>query len=171
MFFVNRKIMSMMCLALIWSLPATVSANSEGNNAYLEEAALENQQGLKFFKHGYYNLMPHGRSAEARQNLQRAEKAFQKAISINGNFIEAHRNLARLYYLQKRFDQAALEYAHVLRLDPADIDIYVHMALAQVELGQWGEAIRYLETAKAQTSENRIIQQLDGYISKVRQMQ
>ena len=64
-----------------------------------------------------------------------------------------------------------MAYAQVLRLDPVDIDTYVQMALAQVEMGNWGDAVQYLETAKTKTTENRIIQQLDGYISKVKQAQ
>ena len=64
---------------------------------------------------------------------------------------------------------AASVYAHILRLDPEDIDTRVHMALVQTELGNFVEAMRYLEEAKNKATDERIIRQLDGYISKIQQ--
>ena len=99
--------------------------------------------------------------------MAQAEKAFLQAIEANGDFLDAHLNLARLYYLQKKFGRAADEYAEVLRLNPGDIDNYALMALVQTELGNFQEAIHYLETAKQHTDDEQIMRKLDGYIQKV----
>lgn len=131
--------------------------------------AVKNRQGMAHFKQGHYNLKPKGRTAEAREQMALAEKAFKEAIEINGDCADAHRNLAHLYFVQQRFSEAASEYAHVIRLDPNDIDTYVHMALAQIEMGNLDEAVRYLENARDQTNDERVLRQLDSYIEKIRQ--
>ncbi|MCC6355565.1 MAG: tetratricopeptide repeat protein [Verrucomicrobiae bacterium] len=146
-----------------------VPADSGGRTAPLPEEAVQNRQGLAHFKQGYLDLMPKGRKAEADKQLALAEASFKRAIEIDIDCIDAHRNLARLYFVQRKFSQAATEYAHVIRLAPKDIDIYVQMALAQVEMGNFDEAVRYLEKAKAQTDDGRVIQKLDSYIAKARQ--
>ena len=133
------------------------------------EVARQNQQGLDHFKRGYYDLAPKGRTAEAEQELKLAEEAFKKAAEADKDFLDAHRNLARLYELQKNYLHAAMEYAEVIRLDPENIDAYAHMALVQLELGRADEAVRYLEAAKARTNDARTIQQLDNYIARAKQ--
>jgi tetratricopeptide (TPR) repeat protein len=133
----------------------------------LPEEALINQRGLSHFKRGYYEMIPRGRKAEAQQEMNRAEQAFIKASEINRDFIDAHHNLARLYYLQGKFEQAEIEYSQVLRLDPGDIDNYVQMAVVKAELGEFQEAIHYLEAAKEQTAEENILRRLDEYIQKL----
>jgi tetratricopeptide (TPR) repeat protein len=154
---------------LACAFAVSVLADSGGRSASLPAEAIQNRQGLIHFKQGYYDLTPKGRKTEAHEQLKLAEKAFRKAIDIDGDCIDAHRNLARLYYVQRKFSQAATAYAQVIRLAPKDIDTYVHMALAQIEMGNFGEAVRYLEAARNQTNDERIIQQLDSYIAKARQ--
>jgi tetratricopeptide (TPR) repeat protein len=168
MFFTNLKSMGF-CLVLLWVFAVTAVAGPGNSPASPSNAAHENKQGIKFFKHGYYDLLPRGKKEEAHKNLELAEKAFQKAIELDRDFLEAHRNLARLYYLQEKFDQAASQYFQVLRLDPNDIDTYVQMALAQIELGNFDKAIQYLETAKNRTDDQEVIQRLDQYITKTKQ--
>jgi tetratricopeptide (TPR) repeat protein len=168
MFFTNLKSMGF-CLVLLWVFAVTAVAGPDNSPASPSNAALENQRGMKFFNHGYYDLLPRGKKEEAHKNLEMAEKAFQKAIQLDRDFLEAHRNLARLYYLQENFEQAASQYFQVLRLDPNDIDTYVQMALAQIELGNFDEAIQYLETAKDKTDDQEVIEKLDQYITKTKQ--
>ncbi|MDT8378972.1 MAG: tetratricopeptide repeat protein [Desulfotignum sp.] len=144
-------------------------AESGNQKSLLQDEITQNEIGMKYFKHGYYKLLPKGHKAEANQNLDLAEKAFKNSIQINKNYIEAHRNLARLYYLRKQFEQAATEYASVIELVPDDIDIYVSMAVVQTELGNFNEAVMYLEKAKTQTKNEQVIQKLDELIIKAKQ--
>jgi tetratricopeptide (TPR) repeat protein len=167
MFFINLKSMGIFLL-LIWIFAVSAVAGPNDSPALPSNAVLENKRGMQFFNLGYYDLLPHGKKEEAHKNLKLAEKAFQKAIQLDRDFLEAHRNLARLYYLQEKFDQAASQYSQVLRLDQNDIDTYVQMALSQIELGNFDEAIQYLETAKDKTNDQEVIEQLDQYITMAR---
>ena len=128
----------------------------------------QNQDGLTCFNRALYDLAPEGRKAEAEEQFKLAEDAFKKALEADRNDLAAHRNLARLYELRKEYRQAATEFAEVIRLDPKDIDAYAHMALALVELGDTEEAVRALETARAKTDDKRIIQHLDTYIARAK---
>jgi len=70
--------------------------------------------------------------------------------------------------VQKNFDGAAAEYKKVTELAPGDLDAYVNLALALIELKRLDEAIQALENAKQQTPDTRALDALDTYISKVR---
>lgn len=168
MFYKNIKTMGIyLVLSLVFT--ASVFAGTANQPVSLPDEAVQNQLGMKYFKIGYYEQMPRGQKAEAQLNLDLAERAFQNSIKINDDYIDAHRNLARLYYLQKKYNKAATEYTHVLRLDPDDIDMYVNMAVVQTDLGDFEEAIKYLEKAKTKTMDEDIIKKLNEYILKVQQ--
>jgi tetratricopeptide (TPR) repeat protein len=158
-------------LLLVLAFSSGVVAGPDNAQTPLPEKALMNQQGLTHFKRGYYEMIPRGRKVEAQQEMARAEQAFIRAIEIDPDFTDAHRNLARLYYLQEKYDQAAIEYSHVLRLDPGDIDTYVQMAVVETELGNFEEAVNHLEAAKNETDDEQVIQKLNDYIQKITEAQ
>ena len=170
MFSINKPTLAIVLL-LILAISSGVFAASDNAPGALPEEALINQQGLTHFKRGYYEMMPRGRKVEAQQEMARAEQAFIRAIEIDPGFTDAHRNLARLYYLQKKYDQAAIEYSNVLRLDPGDIDTYVQMAVVETELGNFKEAVNHLEAAKNETEDEQVIQKLNDYIQKIKEAQ
>ena len=92
---------------------------------------------------------------------------FQKAISASPKNAEAHRNLARLYYVRKQYPQAAHSYGTLTVLEPHNIDTYVQLALCYTRLNQFDEAIRELEIAKTKTDDPGVITKLDKYIRKI----
>ena len=130
-----------------------------------------NQRGMGYFKKGFYDHAPKNQKAEADRNYGLAIKEFKAAISKDPSYTEAHRNLARVYYVQKNFVGAAEEYKRVTELTPADLDAYVNLALALIELKRLDEAIQALEKAKGQTSDPKVLNTLDTYLSKVRAYQ
>jgi Tfp pilus assembly protein PilF len=132
------------------------------------EAGYHNQRGMDYFKKGFYDHAPKSQVAESERNYGLAMQEFKTAISRDPSYTEAHRNLARVYYVQKNFDGAADEYRRVTELAPGDLDAYVNLALSLTELKRLDEAIQALETAKQQTSDTRALDTLDTYISKVR---
>jgi len=170
MFSINKPTLAIV-LSLILIFSSGVFAAPDDAPGALPEQAIINQQGLTHFKRGYYEMIPRGRKAEAQQEMARAEQAFIRAIEIDPDFTDAHRNLARLYYLQKKYDQAAIEYSHVLRLDPGDIDTYAQMAVVETELGNFEEAVSLLDAAKKETDDDQVIQKLDNYIQKITEAQ
>lgn len=170
MFSINKPTLAIVLLLILVFSSDGFAAYGNAPGA-LPEQAIINQQGLTHFKRGYYEMIPRGRKAEAQQEMARAEQAFIRAIEIDPDFTDAHRNLARLYYLQKKFDQAGIEYSHVLRLDPGDIDTYVQMAVVETELGNFEEAVSHLEAAKKKTDDEQVIQKLNDYIQKTKEAQ
>lgn len=170
MFSINKPTLAIVLLLTLAVSPGAF-AGSDNAPGSLPEKAQINQQGLTHFKRGYFEMIPRGRKVEAQQEMARAEQAFIRAIEIDPDFTDAHRNLARLYYLQKKYDQAAIEYSHVLRLDPGDIDTYVQMAVVETELGNFEEAVNHLEAAKNETDDEQVIQKLNDYIQKIKEAQ
>ncbi len=136
-------------------------------NTGSDEANIHNQQGMEYFKKGFYNHAPKRQDAEAERNYEFAVKEFSAAISKDSSSTEAHRNLARVYHVQKNFAGAAEEYKRVTELAPGDLDAYVNCALACIELQRFEEAIQLLKDAKDQTSDPKALDTLDSYIAKV----
>jgi tetratricopeptide (TPR) repeat protein len=134
----------------------------------VDEAGVHNRQGMEYFKKGFYDHTPKNQDAEAERNYGLAVKEFKAAISKDSSFAEAHRNLARVYYVQKNFDGAAEEYKRVTELAPSDLDAHVNLALALIELKRPAEAIQVLENAKGHARDPKVLETLDSYIDKVR---
>lgn len=136
-----------------------------------EGAEHHNQQGLAYFQKGFYEHAPKSQAAEAERNYGLAVREFKAAIAQDAAYAEAHRNLARVYFVQKNFAGAAQEYRRVTELASHDLDAYVNLALALLELNRTDQAIQALEEAKTHTAEPGVLQTLDGYIAKVRDHQ
>jgi tetratricopeptide (TPR) repeat protein len=135
------------------------------------EARLHNQQGMEYFKKGFYDHAPRNQVADADRNYRLAVKELKAAIWKDSSYTEAHRNLARVYFVQKNFDGAAQEYTRVAELAPGDLDAYVNLALALIELRRSGEALQALENAKGHTTDPKALETLDSYIGKIRACQ
>jgi tetratricopeptide (TPR) repeat protein len=131
-------------------------------------AAYHNQRGTEFFKKGFYDHAPKDQAADADLSYGLAIKEFKAAIAKDASYTEAHRNLARVYHVQKNFEGAAEEYRKVTELAPDDVDAYVNLALALIELKRLDEAIQVLENGKEHTSDPKALNALDTYISKIR---
>jgi tetratricopeptide (TPR) repeat protein len=132
------------------------------------EAGYHNQRGMEYFKKGFYDHAPKNQVADSERNYGFAVKEFKAAIATDSSHTDAHRNLARVYHVQKNFEGAAEEYKRVTELAPSNLDAYVNLALALIELNRLEEAIQTLENAKQQTSDPKALDTLDTYISKVR---
>ncbi len=128
-----------------------------------------NEMGMGYFNKGYYDGLPKNKKEEASLNFERAITAFKEAIAIDKDCVQAHRNLARVYYVQKRYLEAAEQYQKVTDLTPSDMDIYVITALAYTKTQRYAEAIERLKTAKTFTADTAVIQKLDSYIKKIEQ--
>ena len=128
-----------------------------------------NQKGLGYYKEAFSHHIPKGEQQEAERCFDLAVGEFRQAIAINPVYAEAHRNLARVYYLRKQYKEAADEYRTLTHLEPQDVDAYVQLALTFTHLEQYDEAIRQLEVAKTRTRDPDVLSRLDGYIQKVRE--
>ena len=134
------------------------------------DEAYYNQKGLSHFNEGFYRLIPKGKKEEALQKYEQAIVEFKKAIKINEGHVEAHLNLARVYYVQKNFSEAAEEYKHATELNPYDIDVYIKLASSYARIDRFPEAVEQLEKAKTFTGEAVVINQLNDLIIKLEQV-
>jgi tetratricopeptide (TPR) repeat protein len=161
----HGRALAVIACALVFMFLSVPAAFCQTNG--VGGAEYHNQQGIAYFKQGFYHHTPKNQAADAERNYGLAVREFQAAIAEDPFFTDAHRNLARLYYVKKNFDEAAKEYRRVTELRPGDLDAYVNLALSLVELGKFDEALQTLEKAKHQTSDQKALNTLDTYISKL----
>jgi tetratricopeptide (TPR) repeat protein len=126
-----------------------------------------NEMGLRYFNEAFYELTLAGREQEAWQRYEQAIAAYKHAIALDNSYVDAHRNLARVYYVQKRYLEAAQVYKKVTELTPGDIDAYVKLASAYAHLNMYSEAIEQLERAKMFTTDQIVVRRLDDFIKKI----
>ena len=58
---------------------------------------------MEFFKKGFSEYTPRKQTAQAELNYRLAIKEFKAAIDKDSSYTDAHRNLARVYFVQKNF--------------------------------------------------------------------
>lgn len=133
----------------------------------IQDEVYHNELGLNYFIQGYYKLKPQGKVEEADELIEQAITAFKQAIALNETYVDAHRNLAKVYYLQKRLPEAEEEYKRLVDLTLYDIDACVRLASAYAMQDKYLEAIDILEKAKKITNDTRVVNQLDGFIQKL----
>lgn len=74
-------------------------------------------------------------------NLEGARQAFLQAVSINPEFAEAYRNLARIFLAQKDYPQAEEALKKSLAAEPVDPWALTFAAYAELHSGKFAEAI------------------------------
>lgn len=129
------------------------------------------ERGNDYFNKGFYEALPKKKEDEASHHFEQAVSEFQKAIALDKDSVEAHRKLARVYYVQKRYLESAREYRKVTDLMPSDIDAYVLTALAYTRVKQYEQAIERLTAAKGVTDDKAVLEKLDDYITRIEQEQ
>ena len=166
---VRKRLLAIIACTILFAFCAVPAAfcQDKGTN----DPRSYNQRGEEFFKKGFYEHAPKNQAAQAEMNYRLAIKEFKEAVAKDSSYTDAHRNLARVYYVQRDFEGAVEEYKKVTELAPGDIDAYVNLALALIELKEFNEAMDVLEKAKEQTSDQKVLDKLDTYITKIRNHQ
>jgi tetratricopeptide (TPR) repeat protein len=156
-------------MVLVLALIAASQAASAGGAD--DTARYHNRKGIDHFEAAFYEHTPKGQGEEASREYALAEAEFKNAIKEEPGLVEPHRNLARLSFIRKKFADAAEQYETVTKLDPYDLDAYVNLALAQIELKNYGSAIDALREAKTRTTDEKARDTLNGYIEKIQRLQ
>lgn len=102
-------------------MPFTVVSGGGG----MEDEVFYNDRGLTHYNRAYYDFLASGRTALADEAFEKAAADFREAIRINGDFVEAYRNLGRVYTVQKKDDLAVEAYRKVVALDPENVENYL----------------------------------------------
>jgi tetratricopeptide (TPR) repeat protein len=159
----TRRTIICMLLTLVFVLSTGISSMCQAQGG----GSSHNEQGWGYFKKGFYEYAPHNKHQEANQYYEMAVVEFKKAIAANEGDVAAHRNLARVYHVQKKYALSASQYKRVTELNPEDVDAYVNLAVAYSHLHRYDEAIEQLELAKTKTTDPVAIGKLNGYIEKL----
>jgi|GEM_PF-4986279 len=125
------------------------------------------QRGAARFERGFYELLPKNRKAEAEVEFAAAAREYELALAEEPLSREAHRGLARVFYIRKNYVDAAAHYRRLTEIDPFDIDSYALAALALGESGRLAEARTELEKARLRTADPHALTMLDGFLRKL----
>lgn len=86
----------------------------------------------------YCNL---GNALQVQGQLELAVESYQKAISIQPDFVEAHSNLGNALQAQGRFDEAVESYRRALSIKPDFVQAHGNLGNALQAQGKFDEAV------------------------------
>lgn len=118
--------------------PAYATALYARGNAYLD-------QGILAYRSGDYDLN------EAR--YEDALKDYQATIDAGRDDVQVNWNMAWVYYLQGKYNEAININRHITELDPTVVAPRMNLALALLALGEYDEAEMEYNTAIARVSD------------------
>ena len=90
----------------------------------------------------------------AKQQFDKAEAAYQAAINLDDSFIAAYINIADLYRLQKKDNDAILILEKASVLSPDNADVYYALGLSFIRQQKNDEALKALKTAAELAQDN-----------------
>jgi Flp pilus assembly protein TadD len=93
------------------------------------------------------NYYMKGILARDSQRWDEAVGHLQKAVQLNPHLTGAHNELGYIYYKRQQYQQEALEYEAVLKIQPDNVDALFNMAENLESRGRYNEAIGYYEKA------------------------
>ncbi|HET6616586.1 MAG TPA: tetratricopeptide repeat protein [Gemmatimonadota bacterium] len=85
----------------------------------------------------------------AAENLEQADAASRKALELDPDLAEAHSARGHVVTLQKRYDEAALEFETAIRLDPQLYEAYFFYARSEFMRGNIEKTALLYENASA----------------------
>ena len=91
-----------------------------------------------------------------QDNLDQAEKAFQKALEADVMFGPAHNNLGQVYYAKRLYYKAAWEYQYAIQLMPNTPEPKYNLGLVYEAVGKLDDAITQYDIAQRSEPDNPI---------------
>lgn len=152
---------------LAFSVPHSFLKAQEKSTCIQDLETYHNRKGFEYFRKGFYDLAPKKKDREAEKNYQLAIIEFEKAIAADPNCEDAHRKLARVYYVQKDFEKAVKQYKEIILINPTNIDAHVLLSLAYIKLERYDAAVQVLENAAIRTNNKSVIRTINQYIHKI----
>jgi protein O-GlcNAc transferase len=88
-----------------------------------------------------------GQSLQALRRWDKAIGAYETALKLQPEFLDAWNNLGICLQLRRQFLQAAAAYRQALALDPANAGVMANLGTVLREMGDLAEAVELLRTA------------------------
>ncbi len=92
-----------------------------------------------------------GQIRAARREYEKAEAAFRKAIEIRPDWPAPQKDLAKLYLVQGKRDEALAKYEAALEANPEDFSLYLVLGQLYEQTGDFPGAIRVYDRALEKT--------------------
>jgi hypothetical protein len=86
-----------------------------------------------------------GLEAHQKGKSTQAIQFFEQAVLEDPQMVDAHFNLASLFYKQKNYDKARLAFYQVTLLNPTDSQAKYHLAVTLEKMGRFEPALAYYE--------------------------
>ena len=74
---------------------------------------------------------------------------YKKAIEKDSTLIEAYVNLASIYFVQQKYDQAQIELENALRYNPYHVKVHYNLGMILLNQGKKEEAKKHYEYLKS----------------------
>jgi len=155
-------------LAMMFFFTALILSTGCGLGKKQPEGQPYYDEGMALFQEGFYDLMPRGKLDEANKKFEEAEKAFQQAVSLDGDSVEFRRQLARVHVLRQNYSAAAAEFLKTIELEPENMDNYLILSSVYTRMKRYGDARKTLEHAKTLSEDSAAIEMINKLIKEIR---
>ena len=112
-----------------------------------EEAKIKIRNLLKKYSKLPYLYFLHGIILDRENEFEYTKIAYKKAIKLQPDFIDAHYNLASLFYRNRLAKEAIIHYKKTIELKPDFVQAYLDLGSAFKYLKNFDEAIHYYRKA------------------------
>ena len=100
-----------------------------------------NVRALSFLSFKFWLPVMHGRSADPKADLKRADELVSKALAVDPNFADAHLIKAYILTTRARYNEAIAEDERTLALDPSIVNAYANIGIGRLFLGQFEKSL------------------------------
>ncbi len=82
---------------------------------------------------------------EKEEKIEKAEDEYLKALELKPDYIEAHLNLANMYFKINHLPASAAHYKEVIKIDPGNAQAYNNLAVILFYQKKYALAWKYLK--------------------------
>ncbi len=128
------------------------------DNGEFEKARSLAVKGLESHpRHGGFKFLE-GLALEKQGLPEEAKIAYQQAVKLDRNNLEAHRALANLYFELGKYVYAGLSYSDLAELDPTNEEAWYLQGLSYYKANEWGKAVEAWEELRRLNPRHALLQ-------------
>jgi cytochrome c-type biogenesis protein CcmH/NrfG len=152
-------------------VPAFAAAICLSAQGWAQNADELEEAGLRHFEKAYYEAVPKKEDAVAAEEFRKAEASFRQAIRNRPERVQPYLHLGRTLFVQGKYLEAAKVYGDALKIEPENKPVYLQLASAQEQAGDYGAAVATLQMLRAKESDPGALDKLDDLIGRLKARQ